>query len=884
MAKVASSHYALHERPFCLAIDISIWLFQIQSGKGGSNPALRTFYYRLLRLLSLNIHPLFVFDGPNKPRFKRNKKVGGPGIRVASVPEFLAKQLLKQFGFPWHVAPGEAEAECALLQREGIVDAVLSEDVDTLMFGSGVTLRNWSAENSNKTPTHVNLYRAEQTKAKSGLDREGMILVALMSGGDYVVEGIPGCGPKVACDAARAGFGKDLCDAARKKDVNELKLWRERLQFQIRTNEAKHFSRKNTTLTIPDDFPNKEVLGYYTHPCVSTPDKLAKLKDGLLWDREIDFIALRTFAADAFDWRCLGGAKKFIRNLAPAMLVRELRLRGDVNEELTEEARERREGEIVQALHGKRNHSTTDGELEYRISYTPANLVPIDLSIEEEDDQPLIAEGLEEQSDGEMESTNLPTSTQDVESAPMSPTKKRTLRPYDPLQPEKLWIIRDFLHTGCPLLVENYESSSRDPREVIEAARKARSAPKASKGKKKGNDMPRNALLAYAKVTKVAPGNANKLKPVQRQPLDILSAGSSTRNAKTPEDTETVVEEVSVFRLPSTQIPLELEQTRAQWSKTNGIAGVIGQATICKENEDPFTSTSDKQTKQPRSRRTPQRPKGQAQELFSPSLSQQTIESYWSPSRQQSTTLQMDIIDLISPPRAKALPRAQSPSPPRPKTQFTRTSKSLPEEEGDWSPRNLPDTITKRRRKMPLTRFLSAPVQGADEHCALFFEMTDRPATPEMIDHEVIDIIDLASPLSMQSCRSLPSPSDLRPELALRDIAKTATGSQLSLLQSPTEKAKGNSFISRAQSNATTMTVTSASQNHLPSMQESRGVQKAKKARIQIRESLPGTWRETEIEAVDLSGDGSGWKQSQGTASISGWRKSGIEVLDLTRA
>ncbi|KAG9716055.1 hypothetical protein KCU63_g23546, partial [Aureobasidium melanogenum] len=132
VSKLAAEHYIQHSRPFRLAIDISIWLFQIQSGKGGTNPALRTFYYRLLRLLSLNIHPLFVFDGPNKPTWKRNKKVGGPNVRVSSVPEFLAKQLLKHFGFPLHYAPGEAEAECALLQREGIVDAVLSEDVDTL--------------------------------------------------------------------------------------------------------------------------------------------------------------------------------------------------------------------------------------------------------------------------------------------------------------------------------------------------------------------------------------------------------------------------------------------------------------------------------------------------------------------------------------------------------------------------------------------------------------------------------------------------------------------------------------------------------------------------------------------------------------------------------
>ena len=194
LAKLAIDKFEETGRPLRIAIDTSIWLFQIQASKGGTNPALRTFYYRLLRLIALSIHPVFVFDGPNKPPFKRNKRTGP---NVACIPEFLAKQLLKQFGYPIHLAPGEAEAECALLQREGIVDAVLSEDVDTLMFGSGITIRNWSPEKTGKTPTHVNVYDAVETKSgPSGLDREGMILVALMSGGDYVPEGIPGCGQR----------------------------------------------------------------------------------------------------------------------------------------------------------------------------------------------------------------------------------------------------------------------------------------------------------------------------------------------------------------------------------------------------------------------------------------------------------------------------------------------------------------------------------------------------------------------------------------------------------------------------------------------------------------------------------------------------------------
>ncbi|KAK5025582.1 hypothetical protein LTR16_012281, partial [Cryomyces antarcticus] len=106
------------------------------------------------------------------------------------------------------------------------------------MFGSGITLRNWSAElKSSKVPTHVNLYDSEKTRAgAAGLDREGMVLIALMSGGDYLPEGIPGCGPKLACEAARAGFGASLCAIGR-KDKEGLKAWRDQLAHEIKTNE-----------------------------------------------------------------------------------------------------------------------------------------------------------------------------------------------------------------------------------------------------------------------------------------------------------------------------------------------------------------------------------------------------------------------------------------------------------------------------------------------------------------------------------------------------------------------------------------------------------------------------------------------------------------------
>lgn len=43
-------------------------------------------------------------------------------------------------------APGDAEALCAWLVREGAVDAVASEDMDTLPFGANILIRQLNAK------------------------------------------------------------------------------------------------------------------------------------------------------------------------------------------------------------------------------------------------------------------------------------------------------------------------------------------------------------------------------------------------------------------------------------------------------------------------------------------------------------------------------------------------------------------------------------------------------------------------------------------------------------------------------------------------------------------------------------------------------------------
>jgi holliday junction resolvase YEN1 len=82
--------------------------------------------FRLFSLLRAGILPFFVFDGPNKPTWKRGNHVGG-GWRDGKDKTF--KELLDLMGMPWRTAPGEAEAELAACAKRGEIDGVLTVSI-----------------------------------------------------------------------------------------------------------------------------------------------------------------------------------------------------------------------------------------------------------------------------------------------------------------------------------------------------------------------------------------------------------------------------------------------------------------------------------------------------------------------------------------------------------------------------------------------------------------------------------------------------------------------------------------------------------------------------------------------------------------------------------
>ncbi|PYH40141.1 crossover junction endodeoxyribonuclease [Aspergillus saccharolyticus JOP 1030-1] len=506
LSKLAIGHLERNARPIRVAVDISIWLFQVRSARGGRNPELRTLFYRLLKILALPIHPLFVYDGPHKPPFKRGRAVTMSNHGKAPIIR-LSKILVDLFRFPRHDAPGEAEAECARLQKVGVVDAVMSNDVDALMFGSTFTVMNFSKESGTGTAaaTHVTCYSmdsiAPESPSKVMLDRAGMILFAMLSGGDYLPSGVPKCGSKLAGEIAKAGFGEDLLEIldSNGPDMEErLREWRERLQYELEENESGYFQTKHKVVRVPETFPDKTILSYYAKPVVSTTSEIGFLRRRLeyAWDKEIDAVELRRFAADTFDWNYRSGARKVTKLLAEPLVCYRLRLGKQVSAFSANQPRlSGSDVPMMQKIYKCREVYSTDGSTEYQVDIVPVDVVGLDIMADEPNPpfpSPETAASAEED-DEDLENN--------AEPAPQTTIKKRVTKRYDPYCPEKVWISKTLADLGIPEVVENWKKAEAEKAEKANAPKKTarRTGPR-----KKIIDpgMKQGSILKYGFLTK----------------------------------------------------------------------------------------------------------------------------------------------------------------------------------------------------------------------------------------------------------------------------------------------------------------------------------------------------------------------------------------------
>ncbi|KAL4965923.1 crossover junction endodeoxyribonuclease [Aspergillus stella-maris] len=505
LSKLAITHLERTSRPICIAVDISIWLFQVQAGRGGKNPELRTLFYRLLKILALPIHPLFVYDGRHKPPFKRGKAVSARSYGSAPIIQ-LSKILVDLFKFPRHEAPGEAEAECSRLQMAGVVDAVMSNDVDALMFGSRHTVMNFSKEAGSGAggATHVTSYTMRGDDSSNvKLDRSGMILFAMLSGGDYLPSGVPKCGSKLAAEIAKAGFGGDLLEVLEADGAEldaRLNEWRERLQYELEENESGYFQTKHKVVRIPETFPDRTILSYYAKPVVSTDEEIEFLKNRLrnAWDRDVDVWQLRQFAAEAFEWNYRSGARKVIRLLAEPLVSYRLRL-GQHPMIFGGPRLSNVDAPAFQKVYKSRSSFSTDGMTELQYDMVPVDVVGLDL-MAEEPNPPLPSQEAataEEEDDGDGDGDG------EAEVVPQSPTKKRVTKRYDPYASEKVWVFETLALMGIPNTVTKWKQEQLAKQAAASVPKKTTTR-KAGPRRRKELDpsMKQGSILKYGTLKK----------------------------------------------------------------------------------------------------------------------------------------------------------------------------------------------------------------------------------------------------------------------------------------------------------------------------------------------------------------------------------------------
>ncbi|KAF8904707.1 hypothetical protein CPB84DRAFT_1835590 [Gymnopilus junonius] len=292
----------------CLHIGIDARLVIIsgssrKSTRHGENPALRTLFYQLCQLLALPVNPNFTFDGPNRPAIKRDTEV------KPAKPHYLTlsfQKFIEAFGFHWHT------------------------DSDTFVFGASCVIRMSNVTDEGDWVT-VYSSAAIQADPEIALDRAGLFLMAILCGGDYNKEGLPGCGWQTACQLAQTDLAHRLFTVALtspSKEAMRVSLidWRKDLRTVLTNDPQNVLGRRYPQLAknVTPKFPSIDVLLLYARPITSwTANQIPNTESWHL--RPPDPTAIANHSEKYFSWGSHGEMiGRFREKLWPGIVFRYL--------------------------------------------------------------------------------------------------------------------------------------------------------------------------------------------------------------------------------------------------------------------------------------------------------------------------------------------------------------------------------------------------------------------------------------------------------------------------------------------------------------------------------------------------------------------------------
>jgi flap endonuclease-1 len=201
----------------------------LKDSQGRVTSHLSGLFYRNINLMELNIKLVYVFDGAppqlKSEEIQRRREVrqeaarqyhvavaagnmedarkyaeASTSVRYDMIDE--SKRLLDAMGIPWYDAPSEGEAQASVMASEGTVDAVASQDHDSLLFGAPLLARNITISGKRRLPSKNIMINIEpetislpETLETLQITREQLIDLGILLGTDFNPDGFKGIGP-----------------------------------------------------------------------------------------------------------------------------------------------------------------------------------------------------------------------------------------------------------------------------------------------------------------------------------------------------------------------------------------------------------------------------------------------------------------------------------------------------------------------------------------------------------------------------------------------------------------------------------------------------------------------------------------------------------------
>lgn len=174
----------------------------------------RNLFFRTASLLENGIDPIYILEGKapelkaqvmqkrREARFGSNQPATSESATSKSTGRSRYKyiqqectELLTALGVVTITSMGEAEAACAGLNHQGVVEGCITIDGDAFLYGAKTVYRNLSTDIHNFVCQE---YSMDVIETRLNLSRDKLIAMAILFGCDYLPDGVPGVGKESA--------------------------------------------------------------------------------------------------------------------------------------------------------------------------------------------------------------------------------------------------------------------------------------------------------------------------------------------------------------------------------------------------------------------------------------------------------------------------------------------------------------------------------------------------------------------------------------------------------------------------------------------------------------------------------------------------------------